>query len=36
MNYLKLKENIEKAIHAHQMEVEPYNDFFDLCRSMRR
>lgn len=32
MNYLKLKESIEKAIHARPMEVEPYNDLFDLCR----
>ena len=36
MNYLKLKENIEKAIHAHPMEVEPYNDFFDLCREYEK
>lgn len=36
MNYLKLKESIEKAIHAHPMEVEPYNDFFDLCREYEK
>ena len=36
MNYLKLKESIEKAIHAHSMEVEPYNDFFDLCREYEK
>ena len=36
MNYLKLKESIEKAIHAYPMEVEPYNDFFDLCREYEK
>ena len=36
MNYLKLKESIEKAIHARPMEVEPYNDLFDLCREYEK
>ena len=36
MNYLKLKERIEKAIHARPMEVEPYNDLFDLCREYEK
>ena len=32
MNYLKLKENIERAITAHPFDIEPYNDLFGLCR----
>ena len=36
MNYLKLKERIEKAIHTRPMEVEPYNDLFDLCREYEK
>ena len=36
MNYLKLKDSIEKAIHARPLEIEPYNDLFDLCREYEK
>lgn len=36
MNYLKLKESIEKAIHARPLEIEPNNDLFDLCREYEK
>lgn len=36
MNYLKLKEGIERAIHSRPLEFEPYNDFFDLCREYEK
>lgn len=36
MNYLKLKENIERAIHSRPLDIEPYNDLFDLCREYEK
>lgn len=36
MNYLKLKDRIEKAIHARPLEIEAYNDLFDLCREYEK
>ncbi len=36
MNYLKLKNSIEKAIHTRPLEIEPYNDLFDLCREYEK
>lgn len=36
MNYLKLKTQIEKAIRIHPMEVEPYDDLFNLCREYEK
>jgi predicted phage terminase large subunit-like protein len=36
MNYLKLKENIERAIHSRPLEIEPYNDLFGLCREYEK
>lgn len=32
MYYLKLKDNIEKAIRFRPFEIELYNDLFDRCR----
>lgn len=36
MNYLKLKENIERAIHSRPLDIEPYNDLFGLCREYEK
>lgn len=36
MYYLKLKDRIEKAIHARPLEIEAYNDLFDLCREYEK
>lgn len=36
MNYLKLKEGIERVIYSRPLEFEPYNDFFDLCREYEK
>lgn len=36
MNYLKLKDRIDKAIHARPLEIEAYNDLFDLCREYEK
>ena len=36
MNYLKLKDRIDKAINARPLEIEAYNDLFDLCREYEK
>jgi predicted phage terminase large subunit-like protein len=36
MNYLKLKANIEQAIQTRPLDIEPYNDLFDLCREYEK
>jgi predicted phage terminase large subunit-like protein len=36
MEYLKIKTNIERAIQTQPLQVEAYNDLFDLCRELEK